>query len=159
MSKTKATPNEQALQDEVDRLREDREHAYQRERQELQKKRQAQIKAYEFELRTATDWPEALRKQRDLFQREAREESPDDPIDEQYFTVGVQVVDKAIEIWRTINTERQDEIGELEQRLMEVQNEIRLEVAQRLEQSGTHSQYRNIADGIRINSPEEFLDW
>jgi mannose-6-phosphate isomerase-like protein (cupin superfamily) len=152
------TQNERALQDEVDRLRGEKERTEERVRSEVQERRRVQGEEYEAELHTATNWHEALIKQRALFRREAKEEIHDDDPDH-YFTVGVQAIDKALEIWNTVNAERQDEISEIKQRLVRIENEIRLEVAHRLEQAGNHAQYHDVAFGIRENDIDSFLIW
>jgi hypothetical protein len=126
------------------REREEREH----ERQELHEER----------MRTATTWPEALQKQHYLMAQEAllwKDNPPDN-----YFAPGANACTRAIEIWENIAKEKEQKRAQLKKQLADIDDEIRLETAKKLQTENKAPGWQEIARAIADNDDlNNFLYW
>jgi hypothetical protein len=157
--KSDSTTRERELQYEVERLRDMNEREREKAEQAARARRQERYAEMEQSRRMATTWPEALHKQHALFMREAREENDEDEGQDKYFTIGVEALDKALELWNEITATRYDELSALDRRIAQINDEIRFEVARRLQLTSDKSVYQDFAQSIREDELESFLNW
>jgi phage shock protein A len=133
----------QRQQDEYDR---DRER--QRTRQER----------CEEALRDAADWPEALRHQAVLHEREAHLEDASDPDEDHYFTHTAQACRLALAIWEEEAAAMQPQIAALETQIAALKTSISLIVADRLVLARADTIAADIAAALR--DPQiNFYNW
>lgn len=104
---------------------------------------------------TAADWPEALRKQAALF---AREFDPTD--DDQWFEHGAAACERALALWDEIAASKQTLLDDLRAQIAAVEDSIRVEVSERLAAEGQGRRgWNHVANAIREEDPERWLDW
>ena len=107
---------------------EHRQYAEQRERREERER-----EVY-YEYRTASDWPEALRKQASLFESESW---LDDPADgRMMFGDAARTCERALTIWREEEAKTAEQTAALRAQISALRDGIRLAVADRLEAEG-----------------------
>lgn len=153
----KKSPEVEQLEWELEQAREGRrqwEEEQERQREARQREREEN---YYYLRRTAETWPEALRKQMALFADEAAQWT--DELDN-YFGPGADACNRALEIWRQVESSKQAKITELRRQLEAVQDEIRLEVAKQLSSENNVSSWRHVANAIEENEDlENWLNW
>jgi molybdopterin converting factor small subunit len=145
------------LQYEVDRLREERERDDARRERERKESEREMREKREYALREAYDWMDALGKQIILCQRECN-----DGYDEEtgrFFGNTIDACKKAQEIWREVEGENQAAIDELEAKIAELKDSIRTETADRLEAADARNEFAQVAEQIRNDDLNTFLDW
>lgn len=155
------TERERYLEDEFSRMRDDENRRQEEEYQRREERRREQKERWEAENRTASTWPEALRKQAHLFGREANEAGEYDT--DNYFADGALACERGLEIWKEVEAAKQEAIAELERQIKAVKASIRVEVAEKLEaesqgRQGWKSVARSIAD-IDEDEAGRWLDW
>jgi len=157
------------MMDEVDYLKAELDDLRYREQRRMDdeirahKERDRERKAvYEERLRTANDWSEALQNQMVLMGREAVYESDgassDDPC-EIWFTDGKQACERALELWKEIETSKQSRVEQLRRELDGIQDEIRLEVAARLNDENQRPGWASISTMLVDGNLGAFLWW
>jgi hypothetical protein len=108
--------------------------------------------------RDAADWPEALRHQATLHEREARLEDPTDPNEDHYFTHTAQACRLALAIWEEEAAAVQPQIAALEAQITALRVSIATAVADRLVLARADSIAADIAAALR--APQiDFYDW
>ena len=150
------TEQERYLQDEVDSYRE-REERQRRERDEERESRRREFRGrMQMAERTADNWPDALQKQIGLCRREITGLAGESDFDE-FFENEAEACERALIIWRDVESVKALEADDLRARLLEIDSEIESEVAKRLE--AENPKYKNVAQQIQDGSPSEFLNW
>lgn len=131
--------------------------AYQEQTERRREQRQEENReSYEYSLRQANDWPEALTKQIALFGREADDEVKDeDP--EMYFTKNVLACQRALEIWQEEETLIDDQVAELQRQISALRDGLRAKVASRLE--AENPDYASVAGAIEAIPEIEVSSW
>jgi len=129
-------------------------HRIEAERQRQRRESEARV-AREMQLRSASSWPEALRRQVVLMEREARGDDAD------YFAQGALACRAALVRWEAQTALRMTELVELQARIAAIQDDIRLAVADDL--AAEHRDLVGwlwIARRLRaISDPQQFLAW
>ena len=151
------TEHERYLELELDNYREREERAQQKWQQECRERERERHEHYEYEMRQAESWPDALQKQIRLCRREDAQNPPVDD-DDKFFENCALACKRALEIWHVVEASKQPEIDELEQRIEQIRESIRIEVAEKLELD-ICTEGRQIACALRESSPGSFLDW
>lgn len=152
------TDNERYLQDEVDRLKRNEEERLDRERDARDEHRREMNRAIEAENRSADTWPEALRKQVYLFEREANSAGEYDT--DNYFADGAKACKRGLEIWREVATIEQAKINELRRQIEAIEEGVALEVSKRLmAEAEGRGGWQSIARSIENDDPGDFLNW
>jgi hypothetical protein len=115
-----------------DLLQREQEARY-REAEEARRARRAMYaEQRESNRRSASTWPEALRKQIDLFGVEAHQDSADDAAGA-WFVVQLQACRRALELWNTEEAKIADQVAALLARVAELRDGVRFAVADRLD--------------------------
>lgn len=150
--------NERYLQDELDRLKRDQEERDDRERDAREERRREMKRAIEAENRSADTWPEALRKQVHLFEREANSAGEYDT--DNYFADGAKACKRGLEIWKEVADIEKVKIDQLRRQIEAIEEGIALEVSKRLmtEAEGRRG-WQSIARSIENDELGHFLDW
>ena len=153
------TDHERYLEMELDRYREEEERRSEEAYQERKRQREEIHYRAEERLRTADDWPEALRKQVVLCNREVGLDDAEDL--DGFFSRMVAACERAQELWATVAAEKQPEIEELESRIAAIQEGIRIQVAETLEKESESDSdpWRHVAQSLRDEDPSDFLYW
>jgi hypothetical protein len=166
------------LQWELNRYKEDERQRRDKERERYEKRQQEREERYEYNLRTADTWPEALRNQRCLFNREVKNELEADrkwgivnPAPDPYFQDGADACSRALDLWKEIAPTKEErrsnlktQIAQLQEMLEAINDEIATEVGTQLlqEQNGTETKrldgWRMIAHSM-IDGVESFNNW
>lgn len=151
------------LQDEIDRL-EDERRRDREERERLEREREREWKEErERRMRSASTWPEALRKQISLLNRELTSSFMGGPLydsgQDEYFTPAVKACERALELWKEAEADRQEQIAVLEAQIEALRDGIRLEVADKLAAENNTLGWQSVADAIRDEDIENWLDW
>lgn len=138
-----------------DLLRQNREDLA-RERENRTRER---MRAYEERARTATTWPEALRKQAALFAREATISCGyDDSIGDE-FRARQHACERALELWQEEASQLNDQLEALKVQLDALLNSIRFSVADRLEAENPGTA-KDVAQALRDYSEDDDLsEW
>lgn len=150
------------LEFELEREREDRrrmeEEADERRRQRDEECR----KRAEYDARHAESWPEALRKQMYLLRNEAIQ-WPGDDIDfpDNYFGPGAEACQRALEIWKEVESANTAKIVELEAQIKAIRDGIKTQVADQLESEGNDKPngWRHVVAAIREEDYNSWLEW
>lgn len=120
-----------ARQRAEDLLRQEQEARY-RDAEEAKNARRAEREAYRHhELRTASTWPETLRKQAALHRAEAYLDDNDDV--GHYFINVTNACNRALELWNEEEAKIADQVAALLARVAELRDGVRLAVADRLD--------------------------
>jgi hypothetical protein len=135
-------------QRERDRIEDERREANRREREEM----------WRYDERHADSWPEAFQKQARLCWRE-HNAFPEQNEEDDYFEKTAQANEKALELWREVSASKKSKIDELQKQIEAVQDEIRNEVADKLEAISNHYSYTGTAQQIRDDDLDRYLDW
>ena len=160
------TDHERYLEDELARHQEADERR-QREEDERREERRRDFRERLWEAEHSADsWPEALRKQIHLCNREVAncaEElhgEPDEMVAgiNSFFANSAKAAHDALELWHTVEAGKQAEIEALEAALESLRDSIRLEVADKLDAHGG-SEWASTAAALRESSPSEFINW
>jgi hypothetical protein len=168
------------LEAEVNRLKADAEDArYRQERQRDEEERDRKERErerreqQEQEMRSASTWPEALRKQIILHRRElsstmfgqplyGQSAHPDAPEDD-FFGPGALACERALVIWKEVEATKQEAIKALEDAITNLKDSIRFEVAQKLAEEGTDKPlgWKSVASSLADSDTdlERWLDW
>lgn len=151
------------LQDEIDRLKDERERDREDRRRQEQERQEEWKEQREIQMRSASTWPESLRKQITLVNRELSSVFMGGPTYEngqdEYFTPMVQACERALTIWKEVEDSRKERIAALEAQIAELRDGIRLEVADKLASENNTSGWRSVADAIRDEDMENWLNW
>lgn len=152
--------------DELRRRDEDRQERESREREQRDRERHEQM---EERLRMADSWPDALHKQIQLFGREIAEEAKyvreygpvesTDPDLDNFFVDGRNACQRALVIWGEVEKAKAEKRTELQRQMNALEDELRLEVADRLEAESDRLGWKNVAKSIREQTPDQFLYW
>ena len=130
-----------------------------RARKERDREREA---VYEEGLRMANDWPEALQNQMILMGREASldegEYGSEASLDN-WFVDGKRACERALELWKIVEASKQERIVQLRRELDGIQDEIRLEVAARLNEESHRPGWNGIAKMLAVGHLNTFLYW
>lgn len=158
-----STSRERALQDEIDSLREQESRRMEREEQKRKEREREAREEWNYSMRTADSWPEALRKQSILCGKEAADEWEDDPnAPPGFFTSTAAACDEAGKLWAEVAASRQSDIERLQAQLSAVQDEIRETVAERLRQHprGGETGFKDVVSALSNNvNLENWLNW
>lgn len=145
------------LLDEQRRQREDAE----RDRQEQRRYWQEQDN---YDRHYASSWPEALQKQEALCRNEAtlwwRNKSNFEEWDgDDFFGSSADACQRALEIWKEVEASKQPQIKALERQIEAINDDIRSQVADKLETENDTKQsgWRNVVKALREN--EDFNEW
>lgn len=151
--------HEEFLEREVESLREDINRYEDESRERFEARRREIRERIEADRRCADSWPEALRKQKALYMEEAGhwEDDPDFP--DTYFGPGAEACEYALLCWYEVSAERKAEIDELERKIEVIQEEIREAVAIRLEARNNGVGWQAVADALREEDMNEWLQW
>lgn len=135
----------------------ERHHREEREAQDRRRRERQEM--YEERLRTADNWPDALRNQATLFGRETDLDNEAD----QYFTHGRDACDRALEIYHETEQEIQPQIDELQRQIDRMQFVIRQRTGERLatEAEGKSSSWQQVADVLQDENSDidSWLYW
>lgn len=155
------TDNERYLQDELDRLQEERR----RDQEEQERQREERLQEYRQEgermARTARNWREAIQKQVYLFNREVNEWDTPERGGDNYFRDSRDACKRGLEIWTQIEAGVQPEIEALEAKIKAIKEGIRQTVSDLLlVEAGGRPGWESTA--LAIGNEEDFnrwLDW
>lgn len=157
------------LEDELAYQREDKERQRNEEERERKERQQEYEEQREIKLRSASSWPEALRKQITLFSQELNATMWGKPLygpnatmpDDDFFGPGIEACERALALWKEVEATRQEQIKTLEFQIAAIREGVKLEVADRLEAEGVDKPmgWISVADAIRDEDPERWLDW
>lgn len=154
------TDRERYLESELSEARE-REDRRNREDEQARKERMQEYRERaESYNRSAETWPEALRKQAYLMQREANDWPEDDNDD--LFAPGAAACSRALMIWSEVATEKQSAISELLNQIKAIKDGIKNEVADRLEKEGDTLGWKQVVSALREYDEDDldsWLDW
>ena len=150
------TDRERYLEDELERERDQQRREDDRREQERKARAETSSQEWEYEYRQASNWPEALEKQKCLCANEAGD--GDESVGN-YFGNTVAACEKAIELWPSVAASKQAEIDELEKKIAAIRDSIRIEVAEKLIASDPRREFAQLAAQIRDDLLEGFLDW
>lgn len=153
---TTKTSRERALEDELDGYRQAEEQRQREAEFNRARRRDEARQRYEEEMRSASDWREALGKQAVLCRR-AHYQFPENEDD--YFLQSANACDRALSIWNEVEAGRQVQMNDLKQQLAQIQDEIKNAVADRLEQENSTNAWHLVAGAIRDADPNAWLDW
>lgn len=158
------TDRELYLENELERYRRDEEERYERQEVERQERRRQQKESWEVANRTASTWPEALRKQAYLFEREANEWPPNDPDfpcePDDLFGPGAAACKYALSIWDEVAASKRDAIEALEAQIKTIKDSVRIEVADKVESQGNNvAGWKQVAQALREHSENELSAW
>lgn len=157
---------ERKLRDEVGYYRRQAEESaeqinrmYQEQRDAEERRRAERRGQYEENLRQASSWPEALRKQIVLMGREALEEKDYPEELGTYFTDTIAGCKRALEIWPEVELGRQSEIDALMAQVEQIKFEVRQAVGDILHSED--AKFRELADMLRDREadPSSWMDW
>lgn len=154
--KDNRTPRERILEDELDSYREAESRRMDEEIRKRREQQRERHEEYEEQMRTASDWPEALQKNITLCQREC---AGDNESGQEFWNANIAACETAIALWDDVEKSKQGEIEELERRLAAVRDSIKTEVADRLEKSDARREFKDVATALRDSTPSEFLYW
>lgn len=132
-NKDERTERERELEWELEDARRREEERREEELRQFEQRRQERQERWDFEMRQATTWPEALGKQASLMGGEAH---LDQWGDDNYFGDGRDSCKRALELWHEVEAEKRAEIEALEAKIKAIRDGIRFEVADRLEEEG-----------------------
>lgn len=149
------------LQYELDQERASRERLQEEIQAERERRMEAARDRAEWNMRQAETWPEALEKQAALCAREAIHENPDDEFNnDMFFTDSTKACKRGLAIWNEIAATKQDKIAELQRQLEAIQDEIRLETAQRLATEGDSQGWNQVVHALKDNDDlSNWLNW
>jgi hypothetical protein len=156
------------LRNQVHDTEEERERKREQDRRDEEQRTQERKERMEEAARSASNWPEALRKQISLFNKEIRIEMkdpiPGEPAADPYFTSGVTACERAQVIWAEEEAKVQDAISVLQQQIQAIQDGMKKTVADRLEAEAPDGKeerigWREVACAIREDNPESWLNW
>ena len=136
------------LEWELEREREWRRQMEDDAERRRQRRQQERQEAWEHKRRSADTWPEALRKQASLFANESSFWVEDDDFPDDYFGPGSEACLRAIELWESVTETRQDDIDALKRQIAEIEDAIRLEVAEKLASENGISGWQSVANAI-----------
>lgn len=162
MYNQKQCPDTRYLQDEIDRLRADEERRRDEEYRERQERNREREQRFYEQYRTASTWPESLRKQAGLFRAEANQYPTDDPeFRDELFGPGAEACERALVIWKEVEPSKREQIEALEAQIEALKEGIKLEVADRLESEaeGKPLGWKSVAGAIRDEDPSDWLNW
>lgn len=153
-------PDIEILEDQLQQYQDDERRRQEESAEQRTQREQDRKERWEIECRNAETWPEALSKQAILMAKEARyETTADDDEFGTYFTDSVKACNRALEIWREIESAKQSKVEELQRQLESARDEIRLEVAQKLASESDTIGWRGVASSIEEDALEGWLDW
>lgn len=155
--KDSRTDRERYLEDELASVREQQEREQERRDQDRRTRERERREEREHTMRQATDWPDALNKQRVLCQREVNG-GGDEEIGN-FFANTVAACETAIKIWREVLASKQGEIESIEKQISAVRESIRLEVSNKLVAADERNEFAQVAYQIRDDELSNFLDW
>lgn len=153
------------LERERDERREQEEREYQKRETQRKERGEESHQRHEDWMRSASDWPEALAKQARLCRREVTNEIAMDKKfgleaePDEYFQQSANANEKALEIWQEVTAEKQSQIEELERHIEAVWDSVRGEVADKLRAVSSHTAWVGVAEAIRNDSLDGYLDW
>lgn len=151
------TPNERALEYELQEMRE-REERRQREAEQEREERRREFRArLEEAERSADTWPEALRKQTYLLRREVSGVEDEASLDH-FFEHSARACEAALAHWQHVESGVAEQIATLEARIAQLRDGVRLRVADHLEAEGS-AEWKQIAYALREETIERFLQW
>lgn len=153
------TDHERYLEGELDALREQQEHDERQRDQDRKQRKVARREEYEYSMRQADDWPDALGRQVHLCRREVVSIGADTPPEEDYFEQIAQACERALVIWREVEASQEAAIEKLEEQIASIRENIRLEVADKLEAADPHREFSHVAAQLRNDELKSFLDW
>ena len=145
------TDNERFLEEELVREREQRERDQEREYRERETRRANDREEHEYEFRHPNNWAQAFRNQAALCWQE-HAQYPEENEQDDYFKIIAEVNEAALKIWLEVSTEKQKQIEEL-------QNQIRIEVAEKLAAMDKRKEWQNVASQIRDDKLDSYCDW
>ena len=156
------TDHERYLEDELARHQAADERRQREEDERREERRRDLHERIQEAERSADTWPEALRKQVHLCNREVAAGEEDlrgqpDEIDS-FFANSAKAAEDALALWAKVEDSKQDEIDAAEQALEALRDSIRLEVADKLDAHGG-SEWASTAAALRESSPAEFINW
>lgn len=158
---------------DIERIRREAEYAQreaeeQRERAErLERERENERRQREQERREryeelrhiASSWPDALRKQAGLYQREANLFSDGDT----WFSDGAAACRRALEIWSAVDSDTSAQIAELERQIAALRTHQRYSVGVQLATEangrGGWQDVANTLSGDEYDDPSDWLNW
>lgn len=152
------TEEERYLRDENERLRREAEEEYDRQHEAREQRRREMREEIEAQNRTADTWPEALRKQIYLFEREANQAGEFDT--DNFFADGALACRRGLEIWKEVAAIEKVKIDELRRQIKAIEEGICTEVSKRLADEANNRQgWLSIAGSIDNEDPSDFLNW
>jgi phytoene dehydrogenase-like protein len=147
---------EDYLRGELEREREERERLerqIEQEREEIRRRRLAEIEAsYHY----ATSWPEAFDNRRYLLERKRNRCEPGD---EEFWQAYLDANNKAAELWPMVEAKYAEQISALLRQIQDLREKIRIEVADTLEASDPRREFAETAQQIREDDIRGFLEW
>lgn len=158
------TDREKQLEYELEDARRDAERERERREQERESRMEEYRERAQWNERHADSWLEAFRKAEHLFSREIDPEYEKTDGDF-YFTDSAEACRVASGLWTERSQAHADEIKELETKIQQIQDQIREEVADLLEEKapkrGDKPSYgfRGVATSIREGDTSSLLDW
>jgi len=153
------TDRERYLENELQREREAQECLRQEQRERQEAREQEQRREYEESKRTASDWPEALRKQRHLYQCEVNQFTDDDEPDD-FFGPGAQACVRALELWAEEKQRREAAIAALQSQITALRAEVSQAVGDRLASECDAQGWLEVARALRSDEdPSDWLQW
>jgi hypothetical protein len=151
------TERERYLEDELQSFHEQQERESRDRQQEIDESDRLRQVKHMYEMREASDWPDALNKQICLCRQEVSNGGDEDIGN--FFANNVAACEKAQEFWREIEASKHAIIEVFEQQIAALYETIRSEVADRLEGSDPRREFSDLASALRANQLSNFLDW
>jgi hypothetical protein len=141
LQRDQRTEQERYLEDQVDEYKRRDEERSDREYREREQRRHEREERWEAARREADDWKESLEKQVGLCGRELRIEELDcekyggtpEPEETSYFAQIKKGCERGLQLWEEIETNKKPEIDKLLAQIEALKNQIRFDVADRLE--------------------------
>jgi hypothetical protein len=161
----KKTDREWYLEQQIDDERRWRQEAEDRHQEETRRRRAQLAEAFEYELRTANNWRDAIGKQIRLAQRERESglEWLKGWQTDSFFSETVAACRRALEIWPSREKEVAAEIAALEGRIVELKEQIRLNVGAQLAAEKQHNSPGWASVAATLSDPEQdcesWLSW
>jgi hypothetical protein len=162
------TEQVQYLEDQIDAYKRRDEEREDREYREREQRRQEREERWEAALHEADDWKESLEKQISLCGRELRIEVHDceeyggtpEPEETSYFAQIKKGCERGLELWQEVEANKQPEIDRLLAQIEELKNQVRFDVAARLEKEHSSDGWNTVVSTLKSDEyPSDWLQW
>lgn len=137
-----------------------------REREQREQERQQREAQYWL---SASNWPDALRKNASRFRAEAvdtekfYQDFPDARRDEPGMDIwwrdSANACERALELWPEVAAEYAEDIRMLQEKIAKLKADIPLEIAKRMREENQGSGWTSVCSSLEQSDPESFVYW